>query len=657
MTPETEKLCIDTIRVLSMDAVQKANSGHPGTPMALAPAAYTLWTKFMKHNPANPSWADRDRFVLSCGHASMLLYSLLHLSGYDLQLEELIAFRQWGSKTPGHPEVGHTAGVETTTGPLGQGLGNATGMAIAERFLASRFNQDGFDIVNHRTFAFASDGDLMEGVGMEAVALAGHLGLEKLVVLWDNNKITIEGSTDLAFTEEVDRRFQAHGWRVLKVEDGEDLWALQKVYEEALKPCGKPTLIDCRTVIGFPSPAKQGTAKAHGEPLGADEIKVVKTILGWDPESQFHIPADALAEWRKSIGRGEAVEADWRGRFEAYRKAHPDLAVAFEAWMRGELAEGWEAALPTFTAADKMATREASGKALNALAPILKNLLGGSADLAGSNNTNLKGEGDFSATENGRNFHFGVREHGMGAVLNGMSLHGGLRPYGATFLQFADYMRSSIRLASLMKQPVVYVFTHDSIGLGEDGPTHQPVEHVMALRLIPGLSVLRPADAAETSEAWRAALLRKDGPTALILTRQKLATVTEGKAQGTAKGAYVLAEASAAAKLVLIATGSEVGLALKAREALEADGVPTRVVSMPSWDRFEAQDAAYRASVLPAFAKKLAIEAGATLGWQRHADAAVGLDHFGASAPAEVLFEQFGFTVPNVVAKAKALLS
>ncbi|MBS1766702.1 MAG: transketolase [Acidobacteria bacterium] len=654
--PELDKLCIDTIRVLSMDAVQKANSGHPGTPMALAPAAYTLWTKFMKHNPAHPAWPDRDRFVLSCGHASMLLYSLLHLSGYDLPLEELIAFRQWGSKTPGHPEVGHTAGVETTTGPLGQGLGNATGMAIAERFLASRFNQDGHTIVDHRTFAFASDGDLMEGVGMEAVALAGHLGLEKLVVLWDNNKITIEGSTDLAFTEEVDRRFQAHGWRVLKVEDGEDLWALQKVYEEALTPCGKPTLIDCRTVIGFPSPAKQGTAKAHGEPLGADEIKVVKGILGWDPESQFHIPSEALDEWRKSVARGDAAESEWKGRFEAYRKAHPERAAQFEAWMRGELAEGWEAALPIFTAADKMATREASGKALNALAPVLKNLLGGSADLAGSNNTLLKGEGDFSATENGRNFHFGVREHGMGAVINGMSLHGGLRPYGATFLQFADYMRSSIRLASLMNQPVVYVFTHDSIGLGEDGPTHQPVEHVMALRLIPGLSVIRPADAAETSEAWRAALRRNDGPTALILTRQKLPTVSEGKAGGTAKGAYVLAEASAAAKLVLIATGSEVALALKAREALEAEGVPTRVVSMPSWDLFEAQDAAYRASVLPASAKKLAIEAGSTLGWQRHADAAVGLDHFGASAPAEVLFEQFGFTVPNIVAKAKALL-
>ncbi|HET8900321.1 MAG TPA: transketolase [Holophagaceae bacterium] len=656
MTPEIDKLCIDTVRVLAMDAVQTANSGHPGTPMALAPAAYTLWAKFMKHNPADPAWPDRDRFVLSCGHASMLLYALLHLSGYDLPLEEIKAFRQWGSKTPGHPEVGHTAGVETTTGPLGQGLGNACGMAIAERFLASRFNKDGFEVVNHRTFAFASDGDLMEGVGMESVAMAGHLGLEKLIVLWDDNKITIEGSTDLAFTEEVDRRFQAHGWRVLKVENGEDLWALGEVFEEAMKPCGKPTLIDCRTIIGFPSPAKQGTAKAHGEPLGADEIRVVKGILGWDPDSQFHIPAAALEEWRKSLGRGEAAQADWRGRFEAYRKAHPDLAAQFEAWMRGELPAGWEAALPVFTAADKMATREASGKTLNALAPKLGNLLGGSADLAGSNNTTLKGEGDFSATETGRNFHFGVREHGMGAVLNGMSLHGGLRPYGATFLQFADYMRASIRLASLMKQPVTYVFTHDSIGLGEDGPTHQPVEHLMALRLIPGLSVIRPADAAETAEAWRAALTRKDGPTALILTRQKLPTVTEGKAAGLAKGAYVLAEASAEARLVLIATGSEVSLALKVREALEGEGIPTRVVSMPAWDRFEAQSAAYRASVLPATAKKLSIEAGSTFGWQRHADDAVGLDHFGASAPAEILFEQFGFTVPNVVAKAKALL-
>ncbi|HJU84743.1 MAG TPA: transketolase [Holophagaceae bacterium] len=656
MTAQLDKLCIDTVRVLSMDAVQKANSGHPGTPMALAPAAFTLWTKFLKHNPANPAWPDRDRFVLSCGHASMLLYSLLHLSGYDLPLEELVNFRQWGSKTPGHPEVGHTAGVETTTGPLGQGVGNAVGMAIAERFLAGRFNREGHAIVDHRTFAFVSDGDLMEGVGQEAVGLGGHLGLEKLVLLWDNNKITIEGSTDLAFTEEVDRRFQAAGWRVLKVEHGEDLWALEKAFEEALKPCGKPTLIDCRTVIGFPAPKKQGTAKAHGEPLGVDELRATKEILGWDPEQSFRVPPEALTEWRKALPKGAEAEASWKQRFEAYRAAFPELAAEFEAWMRGELAEGWEALLPAFGPDAKMATREASGKVLNALAAKLPNLLGGSADLGPSNNTTLAGLGDFTATESGRNFHWGVREHGMGACLNGMSLHGGLRPFGATFLQFADYMRASIRLAALMQQPVVYVFTHDSIGLGEDGPTHQPVEHLMALRVIPGLSLIRPADAAETVEAWRAALKRTDGPTALVFTRQKLATVSEGKAAGVAKGAYVLEEASATPRLVLVATGSEVSLALAARKELEGQGIPTRVVSMPSFDLFQAQSAATRDEVLPPAVKTLSIEAGVTFGWERYADASIGLDRFGASAPAEILFDKFGFNVPNIVAKAKELL-
>ncbi len=657
MTAQLDKLCIDTVRVLSMDAVQKANSGHPGTPMALAPAAFTLWTKFLKHNPANPAWPDRDRFVLSCGHASMLLYSLLHLSGYDLPLEELVNFRQWGSKTPGHPEVGHTAGVETTTGPLGQGVGNAVGMAIAERFLAARFNREGHEVVDHRTFAFVSDGDIMEGVGQEAISIGGHLGLEKLVMLWDNNKITIEGSTDLAFTEEVDRRFQASGWRVISVGDGEDLWALEKAFEEAMKPCGKPTLIDCRTIIGYPAPKKQGTAKAHGEPLGVDELKATKEILGWDPEQSFHVPSEALAHWRKALDGGATAEGGWKARFAAYRMAFPELAAEYESWMRGELAGGWEQLLPTFTSADKMATREASGKVLNALAAKLPNLLGGSADLGPSNNTTLKDMGEFTATESGRNFHWGVREHGMGACLNGMSLHGGLRPYGATFLQFADYMRASIRLAALMQQPVVYVFTHDSIGLGEDGPTHQPVEHLMALRLIPGLSLIRPADACETAEAWRAALVRQDGPTALILTRQKLPTLSEGKAGGLQQGAYVLSEASTAARLMLVATGSEVSLAMNAQKELEAQGIPTRVVSMPSFDLFRAQSQAYRDTVLPPAVKTLSIEAGSTFGWDRYADASIGLDHFGASAPAEVLFEKFGFSVANVVAKAKALLS
>jgi transketolase len=660
MTTQLDKLCIDTIRVLSMDGVQKAKSGHPGTPMALAPAAYTLWTKVMKHNPKNPQWLDRDRFVLSCGHASMLIYSLLHLSGYDLPLQELVNFRQWGSKTPGHPEVGHTPGVETTTGPLGQGVGNAVGMAIAERVLGAHFNRPGHSIINHRTYAFVSDGDLMEGVGIEAAALAGHLGLEKLICLWDDNRITIEGDTHLAFTENIPARFEAQGWRVITVEDGEDLGALQRAFTEAQRTVGKPTLIACRTVIGNPAPTRKGTAKAHGEPLGPDEVAATKKILGWDPDSQFHIPSEAGAEWAKCVDRGRDAETAWTSQFSAYSNAHPELAAELQTWMKGELSLDALAALPTFTEADSMATREASGKVLNALAPVMPNLLGGSADLGPSNNTHLKGYPSFTAQEVGRNFHFGVREHGMGAILNGMSLHGGLRPYGATFLQFADYMRSSIRLAALMKQPVVYVFTHDSIGLGEDGPTHQPVEHLMALRLIPGLDVIRPCDATETVEAWKSALRRTDGPTALILTRQKLPTVSVGKASGVEKGGYILKEASSAPKVLLLATGSEVSLALKAQTELEASGVPTRVISLPNLTRFDAQPKAYRDEVLPPSVKaRVAVEAGRTWGWERFVGsegAMVGLDEFGASAPADILFEKFGITASAVVAKAKALL-
>ncbi|MBK8726481.1 MAG: transketolase [Holophagaceae bacterium] len=655
MTAVLDKLCIDTIRVLSMDGVQAANSGHPGTPMALAPAAYTLWTKVLKHNPKNPAWWDRDRFVLSCGHASMLIYSLLHLTGYDLSLEELKNFRQWGSKTAGHPEHGHCPGVETTTGPLGQGIGNAVGMAIAERHLAAKFNRPGHEIVDHKTFVFASDGDLMEGVAQEAASLAGHLALGKLVVLWDNNKITIEGSTDLAFTEDVGKAFEAKGWRVLKVEDGEDLAALQAAFQNSGKGAGKPTLIDCRTIIGFPAPTKQNTHHAHGAPLGKEEVAATKKILGWDPESRFHIPEEALEHWRLAVDLGVGREAEWLARFHAYRTAHPELAAELERWMSGEL-NGLEAALPAFTAGDTLATREASGKVLNAIAAAVPNLLGGSADLAGSNNSDLKGAGDFSARENGRNFHFGVREHGMGAILNGMALHGGLRPYGATFLQFADYMRGSIRLAALMGLPVIYIFTHDSIGLGEDGPTHQPVEHLASLRAIPNLDVLRPCDACETAEAWRAALQRKDGPTALILSRQKLPTVSEGKAAGLQRGAYVLADA-ADAKLQLVATGSEVALALASAKALAAEGIAVRVVSMPSWARFAALPSSERDAVLLPGVKTLSIEAASTFGWSAWADASVGLDTFGASAPAEVLFEKFGFTVANVTARAKELLN
>ena len=658
--PTIDKLCIDTVRCLAMDAVQKANSGHPGTPMAQAPAAYVLWTRFLKHHPGNPLWADRDRFVLSCGHVSMLLYSLLHLSGYDLSLDELKQFRQWGSRTPGHPEFGHTPGVETTTGPLGQGIGNAVGMAIAERWLAGRFNRPWFEVVNHRTFAFAGDGDIMEGVAQEAASLAGHLALEKLVLLYDSNRITIEGSTELTFTEDVGKRFEAHGWRVLRVADGEDLEALTRAFEEACRPCGKPTLINCRTIIGFPAPTKQGTAGAHGSPLGEPEIRATKEILGWDPDAKFLVPPSALAEWRKCETRGGEQEAAWKRMFASYRGTYPGLAAEFEAMMKGELVPDWESILPSFEPGTKLATREAGGKALNALAAKIPNLVGGSADLSPSTDTVLKDAGDFEARSSGRNFHWGIREHAMGAALNGMSVHGGLQVFGATFFIFSDYMRPSVRLAALMRQPVKYVWTHDSIGVGEDGPTHQPVEQLMSLRMIPNMTVIRPADANETVEAWRLAMQHTTGPVGLALTRQKLPVLDPAKTRGAAKGAYILEEASQAPRLILMATGSEVHLALAARAALEGEGIPTRVVSMPCWEIFQAQPAEYREAVLPAAVKaRVSIEAGVTFGWQRwvgDGGASIGLDHFGASAPAETLFEKFGFTVANVVATAKGLL-
>jgi transketolase len=654
-----DKLCIDTVRCLAMDGVQKANSGHPGTAMAQAPAAYVLWTRFLKHRPSNPKWADRDRFVLSCGHVSMLVYSLLHLAGYDVSLDDLKQFRQWGSRTAGHPEYGHTPGVETTTGPLGQGIGNAVGFAMAERWLASRFNKPGFPVVDHRTFAFAGDGDLMEGVAQEAASLAGHLGLEKLVLLYDNNKITIEGSTGLAFTEDVSLRFEAQGWRVLQVE-GEDLEGLARVFAEACTPCGKPTLINCRTIIGWPAPTKQNTHHAHGAPLGEAEIRATKEILGWDPDAKFLVPAEALAEWRKCESRGADQEASWNRLFEAYRKAFPELAAEFEASMKGELAAGWDSQLPVFAIGEKLATREAGGKAINALAAQVPNLVGGSADLNPSTLTELKGGGDFTHEQAGRNCHWGIREHAMGAALNGMYLHGGLQVFGATFFIFSDYMRPSVRLAALMKLPVKYVWTHDSIGVGEDGPTHQPIEQLMSLRLIPNMTMIRPADANETVEAWRLAMQRATGPVGLALTRQKLPALDPAKTKGAARGAYVLEEASGPAKLLIMATGSEVHLALAARAALEAEGVPTRVVSMPSWEIFQEQGEAYRREVLPPGLKaRVSIEAGVTTGWQRwlgDGGVAIGLDHFGASAPAEILFEQFGFNVENVVKTAKSLL-
>jgi len=655
-----DKLCIDTVRCLAMDGVQKANSGHPGTAMAQAPAAYVLWTRFLKHHPANPQWPDRDRFVLSCGHVSMLIYSLLHLAGYDLALDDLKQFRQIGSRTPGHPERGHTPGVETTTGPLGQGIGNALGMAMAERWLAERFNRPGFQVVDHRTYAFCGDGDIMEGVAQEAGSLAGHLGLDKLVLLYDNNHITIEGSTELAFTEDVGKRFEAYGWRVIRVADGEDLEALTKAFEEAARPCGKPTLINCRTIIGFPAPTKQNTHGAHGAPLGEPEIRATKEILGFDPDGHFVVPAEAQAEWRKCETRGAGAETAWNALFEAYRQAYPGLAAEFEAMMKGELVPDWESILPAFKVGESFATREAGGKAINALAAKIPNLVGGSADLNPSTNTHLKDGGEFTAAQPGRNIHWGIREHAMGAALNGMAAHGGLQVFGATFFIFSDYMRPSVRLAALMGLPVKYVWTHDSIGVGEDGPTHQPVEQLMSLRMIPNMTMIRPADANETVEAWRLAVKHTAGPVGLALTRQKLPVLDPEKAKGLAKGAYILEEASAPAKVLLLATGSEVHLAVQARAALEAEGIPTRVVSMPCWEVFQEQPAAYRDEVLPpALKARVSIEAGVTFGWERYLGekgAAIGLDRFGASGPAEILFEQFGFNVAHVVATAKGLL-
>jgi transketolase len=586
----------------------------------------------------------------------MLIYSLLYLSGYGLELDDIRNFRQWGSKTPGHPEYRRTVGVETTTGPLGQGLGNAVGMAIAERWLASRFNRPGHEIINHHTYAFAGDGDLMEGVAMESASLAGHLGLEKLIVLWDDNRITIEGGTDLAISEDIKARFEAQGWRVLEA-DGQDVNGLAAVFQSAKKPCGKPTLIDCRTIIGWPSPNKQNSASAHGAPLGAEEVKATKSELGWHPDADFSVPQEALAEWRKCIQRGEGFESEWKALWENYSRSHSELAAELEQMLQGNLGSAWLDALPVFKCGDKLATREASGQILNAVAPHIPQLAGGSADLGPSNNTVLKGAGTFSKTESGRNFHFGIREHAMGAILNGMCLHGGMRVFGATFLVFCDYMLPAIRLAALMKLPITYVFTHDSIGVGEDGPTHQPIEQVMCMRLVPGLTVIRPADATETSAAWAAAIGKTDGPVALVLSRQKLPILDAAKTSGSARGGYVLEEASAAPKTIIVATGSEVHVALEARLQLENDGIPTRVVSLPSWEIFEAQDRAYRQSVLPGGIPAISIEAGATPGWQRYAQASIGIDHFGASAPPEVLFEEYGITAKNLVNEAKRLLN
>jgi len=658
---DLDLLCINTVRTLAMDAVQQADSGHPGSPMALAPLAYVLWTRHLKYDPATPDWPDRDRFVLSCGHASMLLYAALYLSGYDLTLDDIKQFRQWGSKTPGHPEYGHTAGVETTTGPLGQGTGNAVGMAIAEAILASGFNQPGHDVVNHFTYFLASDGDLMEGISHEACSLAGHLKLGKLIGFYDDNHITIEGDTNLAFSEDTARRFESYGWHVQRVADGNDLAALDQAIAAAKKAVDHPSLIIVRTHIGYGAPTKQDTAEAHGAALGVEEIKGAKQNLGWPSQEPFYVPAEALDRWRKAGARGRETRNAWQARFAAYQKASPELGAELERRLSGKLPAAWEQALPNLSADAAQATRAASGKVLNAIASRLPELVGGSADLAGSNNTLIKGTGDFAAghyTE--RNFHFGVREHGMGAVMNGLALHRGLIPYGGTFLIFSDYMRPAIRLAALCKLGTIYVFTHDSIGLGEDGPTHQPIEQLATLRTIPGLLVIRPADAAEVVEAWRVAINHRNGPVALALTRQKVAALdrkTFGAANGLARGGYVLAEATGAPKVILIATGSEVELAVSAREKLQASGVPTRVVSMPSLELFAAQSQEYRNQVLPpAVSARVSIEAGATQCW--HAivgdrGRALGLDHFGASAPYQKLYQEFGLTVEKIVAAAK----
>jgi transketolase len=664
---DLDLLAINTVRTLSMDAVQKANSGHPGTPMALAPLAYALFTRHMKHDPADPSWPDRDRFVLSAGHASMLLYSALYLSGYDLELEDLKQFRQWNSRTPGHPEYGHTPGVETTTGPLGQGVGNAVGMAVAEAHLAAVFNRDGHDIIDHHTYFICSDGDLMEGVSHEASSFAGHFKLGKLIGFYDDNRITIDGSTDLTFTDDTAKRFEAYGWQVLHLDDVNDLDAIDRVIAEAKADSSRPTFVVTRTHIGFGSPKKQDTAAAHGEPLGAEEIVATKKAYGWaKPEAAFFVPDEALAQWRKAKDRGAAAHEAWQRAFDVYTLANPALAKELTRRLAGDLPAGWEKVIPNFTKENgSVASRAASNVVLNALVGVMPELIGGSADLTPSNGTAVKTWKDFAPGDYAaRYIHFGIREHGMGSIMNGMRLHRGVIPFGGTFLIFSDYMRPAVRLASLMKQQVIFIYTHDSIGLGEDGPTHQPVEQLSALRAIPGITLIRPADATETAEAWKVAVQHKDGPVCLVLTRQKLGYIDRTKyasAEGVAKGGYVLADAEGGApQVVLLSSGSEVALIVAAREKLQAAGIRTRVVSLASHELFALQPQAYRDSVLPHGIPRVSIEAAHTMSWYRWVGSngvVLGVDRYGASAPYETIYTELGLTVDKVVSAAQGLVS
>jgi transketolase len=685
-TQTIDRLCVNTIRTLSIDAVQKAKSGHPGLPLGAAAMAYVLWTRHLRYNPKNPAWADRDRFVLSAGHGSMLLYSLLYLTGYDLSLDDLRQFRQWGSRTPGHPERGRTPGVEVTTGPLGQGFGNSVGLAIAEQWMGATYNRAGRTPVHHYTYVIASDGDLMEGVTAEAASLAGHLRLGRLIVLYDANLITLSATTSVAFSEDVGKRFEAYRWHVRHVTDGNDLDEVDAALTEARGEEDRPSLIIVRTHLGYGSPKKQDTYEAHGEPLGEDEVRATKRNLGWPDDKTFYVPEEALREFRKAVARGDTLERVWNDAFAAYRREFPDLAKAFEQSLRGELPDGWDAGLPVIKPEEgPMATRDAVAKAMNAVAKVVPNLIGGSGDLDPSTRTQLKGQGDFAPPGAdmaraqggsggawdyaGRNIHFGVREHAMAAILNGLSAHGGVRPYGATFLVFSDYMRPSVRLAALSELTPIYVWTHDSIALGEDGPTHQPVEHLASLRAMPNMLVLRPADANETVEAWRVALRHAGGPVGLVLTRQKLPVFDRtamAPAAGLARGAYILQDGPrrnglAVPDVILMATGSEVALAVAARERLAQSGIQARVVSMPSWELFEAQPQAYQDEVLPpSVTARVSIEAAATFGWQRWVGpegSMIGVDRFGASAPGDIVMRELGFTVDRVVQAAQTVLA